>query len=132
MDSEKHSSNELAEDRTRLAAVRTRMAADRTLMGWVRTGMSMITFGFTLYKVLQSLQEDGMALRTDQTPRNLGLFLVAVGTLSMIFGKIEYWSTLDSMREHHPFRLFRPSFVMALLLSLLGLALFVGILRRMV
>ena len=85
VDPEKHSSNELAEDRTRLAAVRTRMAADRTLMGWVRTGMSMITFGFTLYKVLQSLQDDGMALRTDQTPRNLGLFLVAVGTLSMIF-----------------------------------------------
>jgi uncharacterized membrane protein YidH (DUF202 family) len=47
-------SNDLAEDRTDLALRRTVMAADRTLMAWVRTALSMISFGFTIYKLLQS------------------------------------------------------------------------------
>jgi putative membrane protein len=127
---EKHSSNELAEDRTQLAAMRTGMAADRTLMGWVRTGMSMITFGFTVYKLLQEAQERGMVLPRETTPRNVGLFLIAVGTLSMILGKVEYWHTLLELKRFHPFRIWRPSFIIALLMSLAGLVLFLGIVSR--
>jgi putative membrane protein len=129
-DPEKHSSNELAEDRTQLAAMRTGMAADRTLMGWVRTGMSMITFGFTVYKLLQEAQERGMALPRETTPRNVGLFLIAVGTFSMILGKVEYWHTLRELERFHPFRIWRPSFIIALVMSLAGLVLFLGIVSR--
>lgn len=129
-DPDKQSSNDLAEERTELAAMRTGMAADRTLMGWVRTGMSMITFGFTVYKLLQEAQERGLELPKETTPRNLGLFLIGMGTLSMILGKIEYWHSLKQLGPHHPFRVWRPSFLIAFLMSLAGLVLFLGIIER--
>ena len=37
-----------------MAMERTMMAAERTLLAWVRTAMSFISFGFTMYKILES------------------------------------------------------------------------------
>lgn len=37
-----------------LGGMRTIMAADRTLMAWLRTSLSMLSFGFTIYKFLES------------------------------------------------------------------------------
>ncbi len=82
--------NELAHERTDLAAMRTMMAADRTLMAWVRTALSLQSFGFTIYKVLQALQEERGTLRRDQTPANVGLFLTAMGTSPSSWAS---WST---------------------------------------
>ena len=130
MTSEQHTSNELAEERTSLATLRTGMAADRTLMGWVRTGMSMITFGFTLYKLLSEAQQRGLVLPRETTPRNVGLFLIAAGTLSTILGKIEYWHTLRQLGTKYPFKFYRPAFLIALLMSIAGLLLFLGIIER--
>jgi putative membrane protein len=57
----------------------------------------------------------------------MGLFLTALGTLSMVMGTIEYWYRLKALREFENFRVLRPSFVMAVIMSLLGLSLFVSI-----
>ena len=40
-----------------LGVMRTMMAADRTLMAWIRTSLSMFTFGYSLYKILQELND---------------------------------------------------------------------------
>ena len=50
-----------ANDATRLALSRTILAHDRTLMAWVRTSTSMISFGFTIYKFFQFVQNDRSA-----------------------------------------------------------------------
>jgi putative membrane protein len=122
------SSNELAEERTDLAIKRTLMGADRTLMAWVRTALSMIGFGFTIYKVLQGFQEGGGGLVShDYEPRNVGLFLVVLGTISMVLGTIEYWQTLKELRLLTPIRIMRPSFIMALIISVAGVSVFVSI-----
>ena len=121
------SSQELAEDRTDLAATRTLMAADRTLMAWLRTALSLLSFGFTIYKVLEGFAQAGRVLPREQTPRNVGLFLTAMGTAAMVMGTIEYWQTIKELRHLRPVRLLRPSFVMALLMSVAGVALFFGI-----
>jgi putative membrane protein len=124
------SANELAEERTDLAVKRTVMAADRSLMAWIRTALSMISFGFTLYKLLQAFQEAGTLLPHQDSPRRIGLFLTGLGTASVLIGTIEYWQTLRDLRDEYALRIWRPAFFLALILSLAGLLLFVGIIRR--
>jgi putative membrane protein len=121
------STNMLAQDRTDLAVSRTMMAADRSLMAWIRTALSMISFGFAVYTILQDFQESGANLRAEETPRNIGLFLIGLGTISMVMGTIAYWQTFRELRLLQHFPVWRPSFVIALVMSGLGLFLFVGI-----
>lgn len=127
------SANELAEDRTDLAVERTVMAADRTLMAWLRTALSMISFGFTIYKVLQGFHGlEGYALANKFDPRIVGEFLVGLGTLSMVMGTIEYWFVLrDLCRMAHARIWVRPSFIMALVISLAGLGVFISIITNL-
>jgi putative membrane protein len=82
--------NELVTN-TGLAVERTVLAAERTLMAWIRTGLSMLSFGFTIYKFLLYVRESltASALHA-QGPRRFGISLIGLGTLSMIFGLIEY------------------------------------------
>jgi putative membrane protein len=127
---ETKSSNELATERTDLAEKRNLMAADRTLMAWIRTALSMISFGFTIYKVLEGFQESGVAAPNAASPRNIGLFLTGLGTVSMVMGTVEYWQTLKDLRHLRSFRIWRPSFVLALIMSITGLFLFVSIISR--
>ena len=84
-------SNELAVERTELAIDRTLMGADRSLMAWIRTALSMISFGFTSYKVLQSLEQAGIELARHSIPRDAGLFPTGMDTIAMVMGTIEYW-----------------------------------------
>jgi inner membrane protein YidH len=83
------SSNELAQDRTDLALDRTLMAADRTLMAWVRTALSMISFGFTIYKFLETMRTDSSAL-PPEGPRRLGLTLIVLGIVSLLLASMQY------------------------------------------
>ena len=123
-------SDELAVERTGLAAERTLMAADRSLMAWIRTALSMISFGFTIYKLLQGFEEAGTHLPHASSPRTMGMFLTGMGTLAMVLGTIEYWYRLQDLRKQNSFASWRPSFVMALLMSAIGLFLFVGIIAK--
>ena len=123
-------SDELALERTRMAADRTLMAADRSLMAWVRTALSMISFGFTIYKLLQGFEEAGTQLTHASSPRAMGMFLTGMGTVAMVLGTVEYWFRLQDLRKQNGFAIWRPSFVMALLMSVIGLFLFIAIIAR--
>jgi putative membrane protein len=127
---ETRSAQQLAEDRTSMAATRTLLAADRTLMAWVRTSLSMNSFGYTIYKILEGFQEAGRVLPRDETPRNVGLFLSAIGTAAMVMGAIEYWQTIKTLRRYQAIQLARPSLAMALLMSIGGVLLFIGIITN--
>ena len=127
---EPKSANELAEMRTDLALERNLMAADRSLMAWVRTALSMISFGFTIYKLLQGFQSQGAHV-ADASPRAMGLFLVGLGTVAMLMGLFEYRYRLNALRRAGHFKRLQPSFVMALIMSVTGLVLFVGIVSKL-
>jgi putative membrane protein len=124
------SSDELAVDRTDMAVSRTLMAADRTLMAWIRTSLSMNSFGFTIYKVLQGLAQTGAVLPHSETPRIVGLFMTGMGTFAMVMGTIEYAQTLRDLRAFKDVTLKRPAFVMAVLMSVMGVSLFFSIFTR--
>ena len=125
------SSNQLASARTDMAANRTLMAADRSLMAWIRTSLSMISFGFTIYKILQGFQQSAGATGTPPNPRTVGLLLIGLGTMAVVMGTIEYWQRRRELLVYGPIKLWRPSFAMAVVMSVLGLVLFFGIVSRL-
>lgn len=84
---------------TDLAFERTRMAAERTLIAWIRTALSMISFGFTIYKFLEAMQESQEVQLQPNGPRNLGLTLIALGTAGLIVACIQHRSLLKQL--HH-------------------------------
>ena len=122
--------NELSAERTALAIDRTLMAADRSLMAWIRTALSMISFGFTIYKLLQGLAAAGTEFAKTSSPRAMGLFLTGLGTLAMIFGTVEYWVRLKELRRARDLSFLRPSLVMSVLMSMIGLFMFIAITFR--
>jgi putative membrane protein len=129
---EPKTANELSGERTNLAADRTVMAATRTLMAWVRTALSMISFGFTIYKFLDSAvqkQGAGIHLLKEHGPRRLGLFLIALGTLAVTMGTIEYVDTIRRMNRQagSSYKTVNFSCVMGVVIGLLGLFLFITI-----
>ena len=124
-------SNQLASERTDLANARTLMAADRSLMAWIRTGLSMISFGFTIYKLLQGFEAKGAAAVEAHSPRAVGLFLTGLGTIAIVMGTVEYWQRRRELLNFSTIPLWRPSFVMALLMSAAGVFLFFGITARL-
>lgn len=125
------SSNELAGERTDMASARTLMAADRSLMAWIRTGLSMISFGFTIYKLLQGFQSKGVALADVHSPRAVGLFLTGLGTLAIVMGTVEYWNRRRDLLAWGNIKLWRPAFIMAIIMSAAGLSMFFGIISRL-
>jgi putative membrane protein len=119
-------SDRLAHERTDLAGDRTVMAADRTLMAWIRTALAMISFGFTIYKFLHVFAASGtIHLRRPNGPRDLGLFLTALGTGSLVAGIAQY---VQMLRQIH-ISVLRTSvsFYVACAVVVLGLTILVGI-----
>lgn len=114
-----------------LGTMRTVMAADRTLMAWVRTSLSMLSFGFTIYKFLESAAEANQLARPE-SPQRVGLFLVAVGVASMVLGLISYWITLKDLRRTEAFRLGRPTLIIGVVMAIAGTVLFAAIAGRLV
>lgn len=115
-----------------LGALRTVMAADRTLMAWIRTALSMLSFGFTIYKFLESVAQQSPAVPHRNSPQEVGLFLAGLGTLSMVLGTVSYWTTLQDLQKSERFRIGRPTFVIAVIISIAGLTLFGTIAGRVI
>ena len=115
-----------------LALDRTKLAAERTLMAWLRTALSMISFGFTIYKFLQVLQEQSaVAVARPNAPRNLALGLIGIGTGALIAAcvqHVKYDRALSSV--HHVYEPWDLSFVVSIFIVLLGLLTFGSIALR--
>jgi putative membrane protein len=110
---------------------RTRLAAERTLMAWVRTALSMISFGFTIYKFLQVLQEQStVSVLRPQSPRDVGLTLIGIGTFSVIIACVQHWKYINKLRPDQPYNPWDLTFIVACLIGFLGLAMIVSIILR--
>jgi len=113
-----------------------RLANDRVLMDWIRTGISMISFGFTIYMILSGFREQPNASETHPlaqqfSPRSVGLFLCGVGTLSIMMGTIEYVNAFRQLGLRPAQHIWRPAFILALLLSAAGLFVSSSMLSRL-
>jgi putative membrane protein len=122
----------LAEERTELALQRTIIASERTLMAWIRTAISMIGFGFSIYKFFQYQAEEIAAgnIRRPQTPRNLGLSLIALGTLGLAAAAWQHRTYLNQLGVSRARHVWSISFIVAIAVILIGIATFYGVLLR--
>ena len=122
----------LAEERTDLAIQRTVIASERTLMAWIRTALSMIGFGFSIYKFFQYLPEDIAAgnISRPQAPRNLGMSLIALGTLALSAAAWQHRNFLKQIGASRARHVWSISFVVAIAVILIGLITFYGVLLR--
>jgi putative membrane protein len=122
----------LAEKRTDMALQRTVMASERSLMAWIRTAISMIGFGFSIYKFFQYLPEEIAAgnIRRPQAPRNLGLTLIALGTLGLAAAAWQHRRFLNEVGASESRRVWSISFVVAIAVILIGAITFYGVLLR--
>ena len=112
----------LAEERTDLAVQRTVIAAERTLMAWIRTAISMIGFGFSIYKFFQ-YQAEGTARGASGTrrrPRNLGMTLVALGTLALSAAAWQHRNLLKEIGASQTRHVLSISSVVGLAVILIG------------
>src|SRR5260370_32389311 len=105
------------------------MAADRSLMAWIRTSLSMIGFGFSIYKFFQYLPDELASgnIRRPQAPRNLGLTLIALGTLALAAATWQHWNFLKLVRPSQTRFVWSISFVVAIFVILIGLITFYGV-----
>ena len=114
-----------------LALDRNKLAAERTLMAWVRTALSMISFGFTIYKFLQVIDEQsGVPVLRPNAPRNVGLVLTGLGTFVVIAASIQHWSYVKNLRTEKPYQPCDLSFIVACLIAILGALIFGSIVFR--
>jgi putative membrane protein len=122
----------LAEERTDLALRRTMIAAERTLMAWIRTALSMIGFGFSIYKFFQYLPEEIAAgnIQRPQAPRNLGMSLIALGTLALAAAAWQHVDFLKEIGEPVGRQVRSISFVVAIAVILIGIVTFYGVWLR--
>ena len=123
------------------AWIRTRLGLERTFMAWIRTAVSLIGFGFTIVQFFQRLQgmepSNGRAMRAE-TPRDLGLALIATGVAALLISAWQYRKMIRylgsapykgiAFEADHPIR--TPVFIAAAVLTLIGIAAFVSVFFR--
>jgi putative membrane protein len=112
---------------TRLGYERTRLAHERTFMVWIRTSISLISFGFTIYKVFQSLADEGV-LHTKirlLSPRAIGVTMIMLGLIVLAVAMFENHRYLQELQQHYTVRRSFAS-ILAGIILLLGLLIIIA------
>jgi len=107
-----------------LAVRRTVMAAESSLRGWMGTGVSLIGFGFMIFEFLKSVRSGQLG---ENEPLEVGILLMGIGMASIIFGSIEYWSTMRELHQEYGVRFVKVYLIAALLFVGIGVVLILRI-----
>jgi putative membrane protein len=118
------------------------MALERTLMAATRTAISLIGFGFTVAQFFEKLLDKApVELRRlrPETPRNLGLALIAAGVVSLAVFTFQYHRATAYMRSGDYAAIAgmggRPmhssTYLVSIVVILIGVAAFVSVFARL-
>ena len=106
------------------------LANERTMLAWVRTGIGIIAFGFAVVKFSLFVRQLSLVLG-EKMPQpkgysaEIGIVLVALGTLSIVFAYFKYRETDRQLRlgEYQQSQLLIQ--LLVALITLIGLVLLV-------
>lgn len=115
---------------TVLAYERTYLAHERTQMAWMRTALSLISFGFTIAKFFEYLDQKQAGAAPEMAPRAVGVLMISIGLVALALSTLQHWRALRTLRAKHPGLPRSLSWVTAVLLALLGLFALAGALIR--
>jgi len=115
---------------TRLAYERTRLACERTMLAWVRTATALISFGFSIYAFFQFKLKDVGQVEPLVSPRDVGLFMIACGLVSLLAGTTQNLLSLRQIRVHWPEAPHSLATMLAGLMGLVGLTVLITTLMR--
>jgi putative membrane protein len=120
------------ETQLELAQTRTSLALDRTLLAWVRTALTLIGFGFTLARFVHDLIAKGYlhGVNVDY-PRQLGFCMMGLGVVSLLAGAYDYQTSARKLGTAIKMPLWSASFVISLLLALVGVSLMCNLLSSL-
>jgi putative membrane protein len=85
-----------------LAIERTMLAQERTLSSWVRTNASFITFGFAIYKLLESRAEEvghTRLLLGFLGPREIGLIMIMTGFVGLVLAVVRHFISKNVIKR---------------------------------
>lgn len=100
-------------------------------MAWVRTATSLISFGFTIYKFFQYLQERQAAPREGLLgPRQYAILMIAFGIIALALATLQHRRDMRALRKHHPEVPYSLATVLAGLISLLGIVALLAVIFR--
>jgi putative membrane protein len=105
-----------------LAQERTFLAQERTLMAWIRTAASLITFGFTLFKFFEYLDERDPARMAQHlfSARTFGTLMIIIGIATLALATWHQRRVMRRLRESYPQAPFSLALWLAGLISVLG------------
>lgn len=115
---------------TRLAYERTFLAHERSMMAWVRTALSLISFGFTIAKFFEFLQEKQGVHAPLMGANTVGIIMIAMGLVSMFLAAIHHRQAVEKLRERCPDLPVSPIGKLTLLIFALGILALVGAIIR--
>ncbi len=112
-----------------LALVRTAFSSQRSLMAWMRTSVSLYTFGFSITKFTDYLEQERQGVEFSGNPRLLGLILLAMGIAAMVLAVLEHTKRIWRMKQLGLPAISRPNLptVAALALLVIGIVTLAGI-----
>ena len=106
------------------------MAADITLMALIRTVQSIISSEFTIYEIIERMQESSGDTAHDLYLRRAGLNQCGLGVICTTVGMMEYFMPIRDIKAHY--RLFHGCYSLGIarLRFVLGAMIFVSIWTR--
>ncbi len=112
-----------------LALVRTAFSSQRSLMSWMRTSVSLYTFGFSIAKFTDYLEQQAEDVELAAGNRELALVLMIMGILSIVLAVFEHSRRIRRMKQLGLPDVSRPylPIVAAAALLVIGIATLVGI-----
>jgi len=99
LSSEQTEAAKIIRDLEILAIVRTRFSSERSLMASMRTSVSLFTFGFSITKFFNYLENQQEGTQFSEGPYLLGLVLICLGILSLVPAVIQHAGRLKRAKE---------------------------------